>query len=134
MGLVEETVYGALSYCHIYDIWRSTEMGTLYWDLVVSFTRYWKRFHREPLFTILLLFYLLCIYWNWQQGQLCNLKYPKVTSMILTMNNSVSTVILHVTILVIQAPLPTVSHECIYCNWKPKISEWSIFEIKKFSI
>ena len=56
---------------------------------------YWvlKRFYRITLLTILLLFYLLYIYWNWQQGQKYNLKYPKVTSMILTMNYSVSTII-----------------------------------------
>ena len=65
----------------------------LYWNFIVSFTGYWKRFYRITLLTILLLFYLLYIYWNWQQGQKYNLKYPKVTSMILTMNYSVSTII-----------------------------------------
>ena len=45
---------------------------------IVSLTVYCKRFYKIPLFTILLLFYLFCIYWEWQD-QKCNLKCPKVS-------------------------------------------------------
>ena len=38
---------------------------------------YCKRFYRIPLFTIFMLFYLFCIYWDWQ-GQRCKLKCRKV--------------------------------------------------------
>ena len=49
----------------------------LYWNFIVSLTGYCKRFYRIPLFLIFLLFYLFCIYWDWQ-GQKCKLKCPKV--------------------------------------------------------
>ena len=49
----------------------------LYWNFIVSLTGYCKLFYRIlPLFLILLLFYLFCIYWDWQ-GQKCHLKWPK---------------------------------------------------------
>ena len=44
---------------------------------MLSLTGYYKRFYRIPLFTILLLFYLFYIYWDWQ-SQKCDLKCPKV--------------------------------------------------------
>ena len=47
----------------------------LYWNFIVSLTGYCKRFYRIPLFPIFLLFYMLCIYWDWQ-GQKCKLKWP----------------------------------------------------------
>ena len=40
-------------------------------------TWYCKRFYRIPLFTIFILFYLFCIYWDWQE-QKCKLKFRKV--------------------------------------------------------
>ena len=49
----------------------------LYWNFIASLTGYCKLFYRIPLFTILLLFYLFDIYWDWQI-QNCNLKCPKV--------------------------------------------------------
>ena len=50
----------------------------LYWNFTVSLTGYCKLFYGIlPLFPILLLFYLFCIYWGWQ-GQKCYLKCPKV--------------------------------------------------------
>ena len=36
------------------------------WNFIVSHTGHYKRFHRIPLFTILLLFYLFGIYSDWQ--------------------------------------------------------------------
>ena len=41
---------------------------------------------------------------------------------------------LHLPILVIQTPLPKVSHVCIHGYWKFIISTWRFFEIKKFFI
>ena len=46
-----------------------------YWNFIVSLTGDCKRFYRIPLFPIFLLFYLFCIYWDWQ-GQKCKLKCP----------------------------------------------------------
>ena len=40
-------------------------------------TGYCKRFYRIPLFTMFILFYLFCIYWDWQE-QKCKLKWRKV--------------------------------------------------------
>ena len=40
-------------------------------------TGYCKRFYGIPLFTVFMLFYLFCIYWDWQ-GQKCKLKCRKV--------------------------------------------------------
>ena len=40
-------------------------------------TGYCKRFYRIPFFSIFLLFYLFCTYWDWQ-GQKCKLKCPKI--------------------------------------------------------
>ena len=93
--------------CHIYGIWKSKEVGKalkplfgvamqairrknfygkegsyyvmlLYWNFIVSLTGYCKLFYRIlPLFPILVLFYLFCMYWDWQD-QKCHLKCPKV--------------------------------------------------------
>ena len=62
----------------------------LYWNLIISLTGNCKRFCRIHIFTILLLFYLFCIYWDWQ-GQKCNLK--RLRFIRLTLNYSVCTVI-----------------------------------------
>ena len=40
-------------------------------------TGYCKGFYRMPFFTMFMLFYLFCNYWDWQ-GQKCKLKYRKV--------------------------------------------------------
>ena len=101
---------------------------------VVSLTGYCKFFYRIPLlFSILLLFYLFCIYQNWQ-GQKFHWKCPKVYDMTLTLSYKVMVISTCTHILMIQTPLPTLSQEYIYCNWKSTISELSFFEIKKFSI
>ena len=42
------------------------------WNFIVILTGYCKQFYRIPCFTILLLFCLLCVYWDWQ-GQKCKL-------------------------------------------------------------
>lgn len=49
----------------------------LYWNFIASHTRYCKRFCRMLLFTILFLFFIFCIYWDWQ-GRKGNLKCLKV--------------------------------------------------------
>ena len=50
----------------------------LHWNFIVSLTGYCKLSYRMlPLFPILLLFYLFCIYGD-LQGQKCHLKCPKV--------------------------------------------------------
>ena len=36
----------------------------LFWNFIASLTGYRKSYYRIPLFTTLLLFYLLCIYWD----------------------------------------------------------------------
>ena len=36
----------------------------LFWNYIVSLTGYCKRLYRLPLFTILLLLFLFCIYWG----------------------------------------------------------------------
>ena len=109
--------------CNIYGVWRSKEVGRcfkaiicggkeshrwvvalmenegshyvpmLYWNFIVNLPGYSKIFYRISLFTVLLLFYLFCIHWDWWQGQKCNLKCPTVTSMRLTLNYSIFTVI-----------------------------------------
>ena len=101
--------------CHIYGIWRSKEIekylkssfevtmqatrrdnfygrkglslcNITALKLIVSLTGYCKLFYRtELLFSILMLFYLFCIYWDWQ-GQQCHLKCPKVYDMRLTLS------------------------------------------------
>ena len=51
----------------------------LFWNFIVSLTRYCKSPYRIPLFTILLLFNLLCIYWeikNLVASKLVTLVYP----------------------------------------------------------
>ena len=87
--------------CHIYGIWRSKEVrkalkssfrvamqairGTismgkrsfhyvslLYWNFILSLPGYCKLFYRIlTLFLIYMLFYLFCIYWDWQ-SQKCH--------------------------------------------------------------
>ena len=46
-------------------------------NVIVILTGYCKRLYRIPIFTILLLFYLFCIYWDWWCKK-CNLKCPNV--------------------------------------------------------
>ena len=57
--------------------WRAQFVILLYSNFIVSLTGYCNRFHRILFFTILLLFYLFCIYWDWH-GQKCNLKCSKI--------------------------------------------------------
>ena len=68
----------------------------LYLNFIASLTGYCKRFYRIPVFTILLLFGLFCIFWDWQ-GQKFNLKRLKVyetySEYIETLNCRVCTVI-----------------------------------------
>ena len=94
------------------------------WGLLWSlFAQYSERFYRIPPFLILLLFYLLCICWDWQ-GQNCNLKYPKVYE-INTELNSIYCNFCHFPIFVVQTPLPTASQKYTCCSWNSIISEWS---------
>ena len=96
-------------------------------------TGYWcKRFYRIPIFPIFLLFYLFCIYWDWQ-GQKCKLKCPKVYEINSELYCNCN-FCLYSFLRYKHLALPTTSQEYICCSLKSIISEWSFFEIKKFSI
>ena len=102
--------------CLIYGIWMSKEVGNTLklsfgcgnTSFILSLTGYCKRLSRISLFPILLLFYLFCIYWDWQDRK----------QMRLTLNYSVYNII-----SLWSKHLHPVSQEYIYCNWKFIISE-----------
>ena len=95
-------------------------------------TRYCKRFYRIFLFSIFMLFYLLCIYWDWQ-GQNCKLKCPKIYENYSELYFSCN-FCLYSFLWYKHLALPITSKEYICCSLKSMISEWSFFEIKKCSI
>ena len=59
------------------EIGELVQPGRSKWGLSWGlFTQYCKNIYRIPLFSVLVLVYLLCICWDWQD-QRCNLKCPK---------------------------------------------------------
>ena len=95
-------------------------------------TGYCRKFYRIPLFPIFLLFYLFCICWDWQ-GQKCKLKCPKIYEINSELYCNCN-FCLYSFLRYKHLALPTTSQEYICCSLKSIISEWSFFEIKKFSI